>query len=331
MNNQNQKLENIRDSVSKPLAKKTIINEKPQEKCKICGKKLKPFLIPYWYSCAKWHIDENCLECYENYIKLSEKLNKNWAEKVDMYTKLDQEYFVTSHQETFCENKKNSIKQWEKDNKKSLSSEWETAKKPMEIIYDTKKIINELRNELSKKIPQRFWEVSLFECTKEIQNYFINQLYKKKGLFLWGACGTGKTYAVYALVMYLIAIDEDVWVFNLPKLLNVIKASFKKKSIYDESTDDYSYAFVHDMKDIDKLVKVGILIIDDIGAEKPTEWVAETLYSIINERYEKMKITIFTSNLSLDDLALKLGDRIVSRIAGMCEIYELKGDDKRLK
>ncbi len=193
-----------------------------------------------------------------------------------------------------------------------------------------KKLEKKLIEKYHKEIPKRFINASLRNSPLKIQEYFLTKRYLEKGLFLFGECGTGKTYDVYALTKYFIALDYEAAVFNLPKLLNIIRASYRKQSIYNEETDSYSSSFVHDVKDIKELVKLEILTIDDIGAEKPTDWVMETLYDLINERYEECKITIFTSNLSLDELAERLGDRIPSRIAEMCEIIELKGEDKRL-
>ena len=74
----------------------------------------------------------------------------------------------------------------------------------------------------------------------------------------------------------------------------------------------------------------GLLFIDDIGAEKMTEWVAETFYLILNYRYNEMLPTIFTSNLSPSELAERIGDRIVSRIIGSSDVIKLDGEDRRL-
>jgi len=201
----------------------------------------------------------------------------------------------------------------------------ETEKRELEM--KTKRINERIEN----RIPPKFKNAELENSLKIIQNYFEQEEYKRKGLFLFGNFGTGKTYNIYALAKSLIRRNINVWVFNLPRILNTIRASFSKQEVFNEETGENSSAFVKDMSDIERLIDIDILIIDDIGAEKPSDWVAETLYYLINSRYENMKTTIFTSNLSLDKLADKIGDRIVSRIAEMCDIYEVKGEDRRLK
>lgn len=75
----------------------------------------------------------------------------------------------------------------------------------------------------------------------------------------------------------------------------------------------------------------GILILDDVGAEKLTDWVAETFYLIVNKRYNEMLPTIFSSNLAVGELAEMLGDRTASRIVEMCDIIKIDGEDRRLK
>ena len=72
-----------------------------------------------------------------------------------------------------------------------------------------------------------------------------------------------------------------------------------------------------------------LLHIDDLGAEHRTEWVLEQLYTIINGRYEDERSTIVTSNLGPDELAEQLGERIVSRLEGCCEILPFYGADAR--
>jgi len=192
-----------------------------------------------------------------------------------------------------------------------------------EFLPDRSPTKEQVKSKIEKRIPKRFLDADLVNTSKKIQEYSAKYSRENtKGFYLYGSIGTGKTYSVCALAIDLLIQGYDVIFYNLPRLLNIIRSSYIK-------TDSIS-VLSYDNANIEKLIDVEILIIDDIGAEKTTDWVAETLYHLINTRYENMKTTIFTSNLDMSSLADKVGDRIVSRIAEMSEIYEIEGSDRRL-
>jgi predicted RecB family nuclease len=62
--------------------------------------------------------------------------------------------------------------------------------------------------------------------------------------------------------------------------------------------------------------------IDDLGAEKKTEWSVQTIYTIIDERYSKRRATLITTNLSLEELEQKVGPRTMDRLVGSCRFVE---------
>ena len=201
-------------------------------------------------------------------------------------------------------------------------------KKISEIIKDkskqTGKSIEDLSGQLEdvyrRFIPARFFSAEIDKMNKEIQNFIFNFdriLSGCNGLYLYGECGTGKTYAFYAMQKVAIANELKFKIFNATTLLNKIRSGFNKNSENDN--------FLEEISEMG-----GILAIDDIGSEKLTDWVGETFYSIINTRYERMLPTFFSSNLSLPELAEKMGDRIDSRIAEMCQIIKLSGKDLRI-
>jgi DNA replication protein DnaC len=84
---------------------------------------------------------------------------------------------------------------------------------------------------------------------------------------------------------------------------------------------------------IDRLVRVPVLILDDLGIEKDTEFAISTICEIISHRLKADRNgLVVTSNLSLDALASKLhDDRLTSRLAGMCQVIEIRGADYRLQ
>lgn len=144
----------------------------------------------------------------------------------------------------------------------------------------------------------------------------------KKSLFIHGKCGTGKTYLAAAIVREELALDRhaDVFMVDVDDLLSEIKSTFDQNANPAKTEQEL----------IEWYVGVETLCLDDIGAEKVTDWSASVLRRIINKRDGGEMRTIFTSNYSLDELTERLGDRIASRISGMCEVICLAGSDRRL-
>lgn len=81
------------------------------------------------------------------------------------------------------------------------------------------------------------------------------------------------------------------------------------------------------MDDIVKpYAEADVLVLDDMGAEAPTDWVRSFMFELVDERYGSERTTIFTSNYHLNDLARRVGARVADRIAEMCagHIYRIK-------
>lgn len=153
-----------------------------------------------------------------------------------------------------------------------------------------------------------------FEFAKRfVENYGKGA--ESKGLYFWGMAGSGKTHLSAAIGNALVD-HEGVRFITVPELLLLIKKTFDKPGI-DET--------------FDRLSKTKLLIMDDLGSEKPTEWVQETLFVLIDRRYTHFLPTIFTSNFSLDALQERLGYRLASRIAEMCDVVEMKPVDYRIR
>jgi DNA replication protein DnaC len=190
---------------------------------------------------------------------------------------------------------------------------------------------------LEARIPKRFRSIS-FEHSdvidmqrrfptqvREIRSFVADidaNLDAGRSLWLTGSFGTGKT--ALAMIVSKAAIDagRTVAIYSCPRLLSVIRESI------DQPARGGSAGGVLDF--LDRLASADLLHIDDLGAEHRTEWVLEQLYTIINSRYEDQRSTIVTSNLERDALAEQLGERIVSRLEGMCgEPLPFWGPDAR--
>ena len=164
--------------------------------------------------------------------------------------------------------------------------------------------------------PTRFQDADFFMMDKKLQKAAEKIIDgEKKGLYLFGGCGCGKTYSVWAMYQMFRFNEMDIKVESMVDILYKLKKDFN-------SSDPKYYDFIRNYK--------GVLVIDDLGSEKITDWAMEMFYSIINKRYEENRTTIITSNLSIEEISKKYGDRLASRIVGMCDIIKIEGEDKRL-
>jgi len=139
-----------------------------------------------------------------------------------------------------------------------------------------------------------------------------------RGLWFFGDVGTGKTSLAMIVSKAALEAGRSVAIYSVPRLLADIKETY-------EADADRSYAEL-----FRRLCEVDLLLLDDLGAEKRTEWVLEQLYSIVNERWQNERSIVVTTNLVLDDLRDQIGFRTVSRIEGVCgEAIPIMGRDLR--
>jgi DNA replication protein DnaC len=158
---------------------------------------------------------------------------------------------------------------------------------------------------------------------REIRSYVrdINgNLDKGRGLWLFGDVGTGKTSLAMLVSKAALEGGKSVAIYSMPRLLSDIKETYE-----DRSETSYMQLF-------ERLVGVDLLHIDDLGAEKRTEWVLEQLYSIINERWQEQRSVVVTTNLiDVDELRDQIGPRTVSRLHEMCDLIPIMGRDRRMR
>ena len=171
-------------------------------------------------------------------------------------------------------------------------------------------------------IPARYEMAKYEDVPKEIRDLFEKIKESGKGIYIYGAVGTGKTHIAYALKAKYDGVEPQIpyaMFCNTTKLLHDIRQDFDKsreqKDFWDDEVTKHEY----------------LLILDDVGSEKISDWVSETFYLIVNERYNHMRPTIFTSNLPLKALSERIGDKTTSRIVEMCDVVELDGIDRRVK
>lgn len=144
-------------------------------------------------------------------------------------------------------------------------------------------------------------------------SYDFSKLPKKKicSMFIYGTSGTGKTVACAYYYIHFV------------KQLYLEQSSFTKTHyfvIYSKLMEDLQKDYKDSEDMMKKYMECDLLVIDEFGVKKLTEYVYDRIYLIINERYLSMLPTIINSNDNLNELREKLDDRIVRRIE---EDYEL--------
>ncbi len=147
-----------------------------------------------------------------------------------------------------------------------------------------------------------------------------------RGLCLIGPPGIGKTHIAVSILRRAIVDHGTRGLFyDVRDLLRVIRSTYNP------------IVRTAEMDVMRPVMEAELLVLDDLGAEKPTEWVEETVNLIVNTRYNERRPTIFTSNYEdvpdetdLDSLKVRVGFRLHSRLHEMCEFLEYDGGDYRM-
>lgn len=183
----------------------------------------------------------------------------------------------------------------------------------------------------------RLQQRALERAVKFVENFDRAE----RGLLFVGPCGVGKTHLAAAILKTLVEerslpcrfVDET-------ELLRRLQYSYDRESPETER------------EVLKPLMNSPLVVWDDLGTGRTTEWVRETIHTVINFRYTHKKLSVFTTNLALQEpkrrtvradgidltpagapiwLGERLGGRLFSRLMEMCEVVEMKGPDHRIE
>lgn len=166
------------------------------------------------------------------------------------------------------------------------------------------------------------WRFDVADDNKDIRmaKKYVENWSKAKadnlGLLLWGDVGTGKSFIAACIANALLENGIPVLMTNFSKILNQMGA------MYSEERYEYIASFSN----------YSLLIIDDLGIERNTEYAQEQVYAVIDERYKSGLPVIITTNLLINEIrnpADVAHARIYSRVLEMCTPVHIGGSDKR--
>jgi DNA replication protein DnaC len=209
------------------------------------------------------------------------------------------------------------------------------------------------RSLAAARIPRRYASCSLDNFKSELnssQNLGFQSACRlvldypavDRGLLFMGPVGVGKTHLAVAILKGLIEKGVSCLFYESGALLKQIQDSYNPISNTSE------------MRVLSPVFQAEVLVMDELGSTIPTDWVRDTIYQIINTRYNDRKLTIFTTNYSdelpdavekaveaartkgknsapqdLYTLEERIGTRLRSRLYEMCKTVTIRGEDYR--
>ena len=156
-------------------------------------------------------------------------------------------------------------------------------------------------------IPNRYKDV--------VADDYHLQEFLDSGIIFTGQVGTGKTHQLIALLKAVIQSQVQKCEFvTFGELTRIVRGSIKDNT-YNEVYEDFAHR--------------EFLFLDDMGTENTTDFMKEFFYNLINDRYNNMKPTAITTNLSSEELRQLYSERFVSRLLGICKVVKIEGKDRR--
>lgn len=174
------------------------------------------------------------------------------------------------------------------------------------------------RNAIATLPETRTWITALVDdalAQQKRRDAITPVISRGRSLLLLGPTGVGKTHQAYGALRRLAVTGVSAtWITTSSADLY---AALRPRNGVDSETEFRRYAHAR------------LLLVDDLGAAKSSEWTEEINFRLVNHRYENQLPTLMTSNVLPKQLADRLGDRVASRLIEMCDRSVITGTDRR--
>lgn len=247
--------------------------------------------------------DKNAEDYYKDGVLVCGKCHTNKEKKIQLAGE-----YVTVRCICKCESEERERIQKQKD--------YEEEMRRIERLKVASLMDAKLKSATLKTFTQKEDNQKLYTIVKNYVDNFETFYKSNRGLLFWGTVGTGKSYAAACIANELLNRKTPVVMTSFVKVLQVIQDNTENETEF-----------------VNRLCAARLLIIDDLGTERKTDYALEKVYNVIDSRYRTGKPLILTTNLNLQDMQMTQDiryQRIYDRIFEMCHPVMVNGTSWRI-
>lgn len=247
--------------------------------------------------------DKNAEDYYKDGVLVCGKCHTNKEKKIQLAGEC-----VTVRCICKCESEERERIQKQKD--------YEEEMRRIERLKVASLMDAKLKSATLKTFTQKEDNQKLYTIVKNYVDNFETFYKSNRGLLFWGTVGTGKSYAAACIANELLNRKIPVVMTSFVKVLQVIQDNTENETEF-----------------VNRLCAARLLIIDDLGTERNTDYALEKVYNVIDSRYRTGKPLILTTNLNLQDMQMTHDiryQRIYDRIFEMCHPVMVNGTSWRI-
>ena len=247
--------------------------------------------------------DKNAEDYYKDGVLFCGKCHTNKEKKIQLAGEC-----VTVRCICKCESEERERIQKQKD--------YEEEMRRIERLKVASLMDAKLKSATLKTFTQKEDNQKLYTIVKNYVDNFETFYKSNRGLLFWGTVGTGKSYAAACIANELLNRKIPVVMTSFVKVLQVIQDNTENETEF-----------------VNRLCAARLLIIDDLGTERNTDYALEKVYNVIDSRYRTGKPLILTTNLNLQDMQMTQDiryQRIYDRIFEMCHPVMVNGTSWRI-